>query len=156
MKSEIRNQKSEVREQTGDAGAPTSDLRPAGIDALLAETMRIEELLLINRERELSRLIANSAVAEPVAVKELVPAAVARVAQARVRWLEPIQEAMDQLIAAALNRTLSDADLVRFISRAAHNMPDLFAKMDAKALGDAMEDVLGAGAVAGLQTKVKG
>jgi hypothetical protein len=83
----------------------------------------------------------------------IVPAAIARAADARVRWLEPLGETMDRLIAATRDGRLGPEDLDRFLTEAASNLPDLFARLDIEALADALEDALGAAAVAGIRKR---
>lgn len=80
---------------------------------------------------------------DPAALKTVIPQAIAAVARARVRWLEPVQEEMDRIITAAHDRRLTDAELAEFIRAAAENMPDLFARMDQNALADALENATG-------------
>jgi phage gp29-like protein len=87
----------------------------------------------------------------PEALDEIIPAAIARVTDARARWLEPLGETMDRLIAAARNGSMDNAALDSFIAEAAANMPDLFASLDRAALADALEDALGAAALKGVQ-----
>lgn len=100
--------------------------------------------------------LANAGKSEapvPEPLRELIPAAVAHVAKARQRWLEPLQEEMDRLIAAARDGKLDDAELTAFLSAAAQNLPDLFARLNHDALANALEDVMGAAAATGMRKR---
>lgn len=85
----------------------------------------------------------------PAVVEEIVTAAVAESVGARRRWLEPVREELDALIARAQSGQITDADLTTFAEAAARSMPDLFARMDVNALADSLTAAMGTAAVAG-------
>lgn len=90
----------------------------------------------------------------PAAIESLVTGAVASVAGVRPRWLAPVQAELDRLIAGVKSGQMSDQELRKFLESAARNLPDLFAQMDHRALGDALEDAMGKAVVTGLADKV--
>ncbi|MBX3747324.1 MAG: DUF935 family protein [Verrucomicrobiae bacterium] len=100
-----------------------------------------------------ARAAAPARRTHPEALDAIIPAAIARVTDARARWLEPLGETMDELIAAARDERLDDQALDRFLREAASNLPDLFAQLDHDALAGALEDALGAAALAGVKRK---
>ncbi len=65
------------------------------------------------------------------------------------RWLGGVKPFFRGLVAKARDETVSDADFVRALERAAKEMPELFSRLDSKALEEAMEEAMGAAMVNG-------
>ena len=65
------------------------------------------------------------------------------------RWLGGVKPVFRKLLEAARNEDLTDARFIAVLEKAAKEMPDLFKKMDAKALSDAFESAMGAACVNG-------
>ena len=84
------------------------------------------------------------------AVEDLVRQAVAEAAGVRTRWLEPLAQEMERLIAAARDESLSDEALKAFLEASRRNLPDVFAQLDVGALADHLEAYLGTAAVRAL------
>lgn len=65
------------------------------------------------------------------------------------KWLAGAKPFFRRLIALAQSKHVTDADFVEALERAQRHIPDLFDKLDVKALQDAMERAMGAAAVNG-------
>jgi phage gp29-like protein len=65
------------------------------------------------------------------------------------RWLGGVKPFFRELVAKAKDDSLSDADFVRTLERAAKQMPELFAKMDHAVLAKALENAMGSAVVNG-------
>ncbi len=65
------------------------------------------------------------------------------------RWLGGVKPYFRKLIDAALDEKLTDAQFIRVLDRAQKEMPELFGKLDVKALQDALEAAMGAACVNG-------
>lgn len=65
------------------------------------------------------------------------------------RWLAGVRPYFARLIALAQSDRVSDDDFIQALERAALEMPELFDRMDTKALQDAMEAAMGAAVVNG-------
>jgi len=66
------------------------------------------------------------------------------------KWLGGVKPFFRELLAKAQDKSVSDADLVKVIEHAQKNMPELFAKLDSKALSDALEHSMAAALVNGV------
>lgn len=86
----------------------------------------------------------------PDAVNEIVTAAVAECAGAKRRWLEPVTEQINALVAAARNGSVSDEAVVTFAASVMKSLPDVFVRMDINALSESINSALGAAAVKGI------
>lgn len=125
----------------GDEPVLQSPAKPASPDAEEEEEDEEEETTPPAQAR---RAGGDEPLTLPRALEEMIPAAVARATRARVRWLEPLGETMDQLIQAVREERLDDDALAQFLEASAQTLPDLFARLDVEALEDALEDALGA------------
>jgi phage gp29-like protein len=65
------------------------------------------------------------------------------------RWLAGVKPFFKKLIEAARDERVSDAELVQTLEAAQKEFPELFSKLDTKALSDALEASLGAACVNG-------
>lgn len=71
------------------------------------------------------------------------------------RWLGPVATMLREVIAKAEDQSLSDADLLVFLDKAARRIPELFDRMDTAALADVMEASMGEAALEGLRQSLR-
>ena len=70
-------------------------------------------------------------------------------------WLAPVRHALADMVAAAENDRMSDADLLQFLRHATDRLPELFDRMDLGGLADALEGSLGNAALAGVRASLR-
>jgi len=70
-------------------------------------------------------------------------------------WLAPVRAELADMVRAAENDRMSDADLLQFLRHATDRLPELFDRMDLSGLADALEGALGNAALAGVRASLR-
>lgn len=86
---------------------------------------------------------------ESIARDKLADEVMSRLSGVAADWLRPARPFFADLISKAQDKTVTDADFLRAIEKAASTMPELFDKLDTASLSRAMEEAMGAAAVNG-------
>lgn len=68
------------------------------------------------------------------------------------QWLGPAKPIFRELLAKAMDESISDADLIKAMEKARAQMPELFDSLDKEALAKALEEAMGAAAFNGAIT----
>lgn len=79
----------------------------------------------------------------------LADAVLERLSGVAADWLRPVRPVFADLIAKAMDASVTDADFIKALEYASKAMPELFDKLDADTLARAMEEAMGAAAVNG-------
>lgn len=112
-----------------DGDEPDGDEPPASARACSSQ-------ILVNARRAVER-------------DRLADAVLERLSGVAADWLRPVRPVFSNLIAKALDTTITDADFIKALESAQKSMPELFEKLDADSLARAMEEAMGAAAVNG-------
>lgn len=103
---------------------------------------------------------ASDATANDPATEQLIDHVMESLTGIQAKWLAGVRPFFEDLIRAAQDETVSDADFEKLLAKASAQMPELFDKLDHAAIQDALEGAMGAavvnGAVSGaMQRRVK-
>jgi phage gp29-like protein len=83
------------------------------------------------------------------ATDKVVDAALEDLTGVEARWLGAVKPIFGELVMLAQSETVTDAQFIRALERAQKELPDLFARMDHRALENALYDAMSAGLVNG-------
>ena len=134
--------------------SPQSGKSAAGEDMSPEEKLQKQEDELETRNSELGTRNCGCA-AHPLQARssetdKLVNHVLENLTGVSAKWLGGVKPVFRELLAKAQDKSVSDADLVKAIEHAQKNMPELFAKLDSKALSDALEHSMSAALVNGV------
>jgi len=73
-----------------------------------------------------------------------------RVTGVASEWLGPVRPFFDRLAALSMSKTVTDADFIAALEKAAGELPELFDRLDTETLQLAMEDAMRRAARGGL------
>lgn len=83
------------------------------------------------------------------ATGKVIDAALEELTGVEARWLGGVKPFFARLVRLAQDERVTDADFVKALEGASREMPELFGKMDAKAVQVALEAAMGAACVNG-------
>lgn len=96
---------------------------------------------------------------EPMAQNErllvAVNASLASTLNVPAGWLAPVQDLVDDLVAKAEDKNVSDGELLDFVRRAAARAPELFGKLDKETMAKSLEAAMGAAMVEGARAELR-
>ncbi len=98
-----------------------------------------------------SEIQAKSAAASENTMQSIVEEGLAQGLGARRRWLAPLREEIQRLIATAKDARFDDADVTRLIRAGQERLPELFEELDPAQFSEHLNKVAGAAALQGLQ-----
>ena len=64
-------------------------------------------------------------------------------------WLAPVRPVFERLAALAMSKQVSDEDFIEALDKAQREMPELFDKIDSKALEKSFTEAIGTAMIAG-------